>query len=257
MSDDLRIERHDGVLTVTFDRPARHNAMTLPMYDALHDACETADADPDVRVMVLRGAGGKAFASGTEISTFADVRSGADGIAYEERITRTVNRLEEVGVPTVAVVQGYCLGGGLALAAVCDLRVASRGSRFGVPIARTLGNCLSTNSVSILVAHLGPARTLDLLLRARLLEADEARSAGFVAEVHDDDELDAGVADVVSTLLGHAPLTMRASKLAVARLRRGGVPDGDDLVSSAFGSQDFRDAVAAFGSGRVHGWTGR
>lgn len=256
MSTDIAVSVDGGVLTVTFDRPRQHNAMTLEMYDALHDACVVADAEEAVRVMVLRGAGGKAFASGTDIATFRDFSDGTDGIAYEERITRVVNRLEEVGVPTVAAVQGYCLGGGLVLAAVCDLRVATRGSRFGVPIARTLGNSLSTNSVSILVNHLGPARTLDLLLRARLLDAEAAHAAGFVAEVCNDDQLDLVVQEVVDTLLSHAPLTMRAAKLAVARLRRVNVPYGDDLVSTAFGSGDFRAAVTGFGSKQARRWQG-
>ena len=119
------------------------------------------------------------------------MRDGAAGIAYERRIAQVVNRLEEVTVPTVAAVRGYCMGGGLALAAVCDLRVATRSARFGVPIARTLGNCLSVNSVSVLVGQLGPARTLDLLLRARSLTGEEAAAAGFVAELCDDDALDA------------------------------------------------------------------
>ncbi|MDQ1664891.1 MAG: enoyl-CoA hydratase, partial [Actinomycetota bacterium] len=124
MSDDEDLTvTHDGdVLAVTFNRPAQHNAMTFAMYDGLYDACERADSDDRVRVMVLRGAGGKAFASGTDIAQFRDMRDGADGVAYEERITKVVNRLEDVTVPTVAAVDGYCLGGGLVLAAVCDLR---------------------------------------------------------------------------------------------------------------------------------------
>jgi enoyl-CoA hydratase/carnithine racemase len=260
VSDHLRVDRAGPVLRVVFDRPAQHNAMTLQMYDGLHAACETADADESVRVMVLRGAGGKAFVSGTDIAEFRGFRDGADGVAYEERIARVVNRLEEVTVPTVAAVEGYCLGGGLALAAVCDLRVATRSARFGVPIARTLGNCLSRNSVSVLVGQLGPARALDLLLRARLLDAEQAHAAGFVAELCDDGEVDESVAAVVETLLAHAPLTMWAAKVAVARLRRAGLPDGDDVVARAFGSDDFHAAVAAFGSagsGRPVTWTGR
>ena len=140
---------------MTFDRPAKHNAMTFDMYEGLHAACETADADDGVKVLVLRGAGGRAFVSGTDITTFRDFRDGTDGVAYERRIARVLNRLEDVTVPTVAAVEGYCVGGGLAIAAVCDLRVATRSARFGVPIARTLGNCLSMNSMSILVAQLG------------------------------------------------------------------------------------------------------
>jgi enoyl-CoA hydratase/carnithine racemase len=256
MSDDIQVSLDGPVLTVTFDRPRQHNAMTFDMYDALYAACESADADPDVRAMVLRGAGGRAFVSGTDIATFRDFRDGADGVAYEERIARVVNRLEDVTVPTVAAVQGHCLGGGLALAAVCDLRVAARSARFGVPIARTLGNCLSMNSVSVLVAQLGSARALDLLLRARVLDAEQAHAAGFVAEVCDDEALDATLDEVVTTLLAHAPLTQWASKVAVARLRRAALPGGDDVVARAFGSEDFHRAVAGFGSGRPVTWEG-
>jgi enoyl-CoA hydratase/carnithine racemase len=259
MSENLRLDRNGAVLTVTFDRPARHNAMTYEMYDGLHAACETADGDAGVKVLVLRGAGGRAFVSGTDIATFRDVRDGSDGIAYERRIARVLNRLEDVRVPTVAAVQGYCVGGGLAIAAVCDLRVATRSSRFGMPIARTLGNCLSMNSMSILVAQLGRARALDLVLRARLLEGAEAHAAGFVTELCDDDALDGALAGVVETLLNHAPLTMWAAKVAVARLRRANLPDGDDFVTRVFGSDDFRCAVAAFGASdraKPVAWTG-
>ena len=254
---DVSVDLAGRVLTVTFDRPDQHNALTFDMYEALFEACERADADDDVRVLVVRGAGGRAFAAGTDISAFREFRDGSDGVAYEERITRVVNRLEDVTVPSVAAVEGYCLGGGLALAAVCDLRVATRSSRFGVPIAKTLGNCLSMNSVSVVAAHLGTSRTLDLLLRARLLDAEEAAAAGFVAELCDVGALDEALAGVVDTLLRHAPLTMWASKAAVARLRRAALPDGDDLVSAAFGSGDFRRAVAGFGSGDRPEWEGR
>ncbi|HZF28685.1 MAG TPA: enoyl-CoA hydratase [Gammaproteobacteria bacterium] len=260
MSENLRVGREGAVLTVTFDRPAKRNAMTADMYDGLYAACETADADDGIKVLVLRGAGGRAFVSGTDISSFRDFRDGAAGVAYEGRIARVVNRLEDVTVPTVAAIEGYCVGGGLALAAVCDMRVSARSGRFGMPIARTLGNCLSMNSMSILVAHLGPARTLDLVLRARMLTAEEAHAAGFVAELCDDDALDRALASVVDTLLTHAPLTMWAAKVAVARLRRASLPDGDDFVTRVFGSDDFRRAVAAFGSSGAEErprWTGR
>jgi enoyl-CoA hydratase/carnithine racemase len=259
MSSDLKLRRDGAVLTVTFDRPERHNAMTFEMYEALHAACETADADRDIRVLVLRGAGGRAFVSGTDITSFRDFRDGADGVAYERRIARVLNRLEDVRVPTVAAIEGYCVGGGLAIASVCDLRVATRSGRFGVPIARTLGNCLSMNTMSILMGQLGPARALDVVLRARWLDAAEAHAAGFVAEICDDDALDGTLAGVIDTLLNHAPLTMWAAKVAAARLRRAHLPDGDDLVTQVFGSEDFRRAVAAFGSGggrKTPSWTG-
>jgi enoyl-CoA hydratase/carnithine racemase len=260
MSTDLRVSRDGPVMTVTFDRPAQHNAMTFAMYDALHAACDAADADDGVKVMVLRGAGGRAFASGTDISVFNDFRDGADGIAYEQRLTRVVNRLEDVARPTVAAVDGYCLGGGLAIAAVCDLRVATRSARFGMPIAKTLGNCLSVNSISILVARLGPARTLDMVLRARLFSAEEAQVAGFVAEMCEDGRLDEAITGVTGRLLAHAPLTMWATKAAVARIRRANLPDDDDLVARVYGSDDFRRGVAAFGStgsSERPSWTGK
>ncbi len=248
MTSDLRVSRDGPVLTVTFDRPAQHNAMTFEMYDALLDACEMSDRDDDVKLMVLRGAGGKAFASGTDITVFRNFHDGDDGIAYEKRLTRVVNRVEDVSVPTIAAVEGFCLGGGLTIAAVCDFRIATRSARFGVPIARTLGNCLSMNSISLLVGHLGPARTLDMLLRARLFDAAEAHAAGFVAELCEDGSLDQTLAGMTEKLLAHSPLTLRATKIAVARLRRANLPADQDLISLVYGSDDFRRAVAAFGS---------
>lgn len=254
---ELLVDRDGAVLTVTFNRPHQRNAMTWRMYDDLYAACEQADEDDGIRVMVLRGAGDGAFVAGTDITQFADFDGGQDGVAYEERIARVVNRLEDVNVPTVAAVHGYCVGGGLAIAAVCDLRIAARSARFGVPIARTLGNCLSMNTYSLLVHHLGPARTLDLLLRARLLSGEEAHAAGFAAEVCADEAL-GDVADaIVAQLLRHAPLSMWAAKGAVRRLRRATLPDGDDLVARVFGSDDFRAGVRAFSTKDEVRWSGR
>ena len=257
MTDELVVAQDGGVLTVTFNRPEQRNAMTFAMYEGLEEACERADTDASVRVLVLRGAGGRAFVAGTDITQFLAFTSGEDGIAYEEGIERVINRLEDVTVPTVAAIEGSCVGGGLALAAACDLRVATASSRFGVPIARTLGNCLSMNTYSLLVHHLGPGRTLDMLLRARLLSAGDASAAGFVGEVVPDGGLDEALADLVGTLLGHAPLSMKAAGLAVARLRRANLPDGDDLVREVFGSEDFRAGVSAFVNRGQVSWTGR
>jgi enoyl-CoA hydratase/carnithine racemase len=254
---ELEVSQDGAVLTVLFNRPEARNAMTFAMYDGLEEACARADADDSVRVMVLRGAGGRAFVAGTDISQFSTFTSGEDGIAYEERISRVVDRLEDVAVPTVAAIEGPCVGGGLALAAACDLRVATESSRFGVPIARTLGNCLSMNTYSLLVHHLGPGRTLDMLLRARLLSAAEAHAAGFVGEVVADGQLEPALTALVEVLLSHAPLSMKAAGQAVARLRRADLPDGDDLVREVFGSADFRAGVAAFVNRGQVTWTGR
>jgi enoyl-CoA hydratase/carnithine racemase len=257
VSEELLVHQDGPVLRVTFNRPDQRNAMSWSMYDGLEAACESADAEDAVRVMVLRGAGDESFVSGTDISQFQEFGSGEDGVAYEETITRIVGRLESVRVPTVAAVSGYCIGAGLALAAACDLRVATPTARFGVPIARTLGNCLSMNSVALLVHHLGPARTLDLLLRARLLTADDAVAAGFVTEMCEPGELDTTVDEVAERLATHAPLTMWAAKESVRRLRIASLPDGDDIVRTVFGSQDFREGVSSFVAKRRPEWTGR
>jgi enoyl-CoA hydratase/carnithine racemase len=259
-TDDLRVERDGGTLRVTFNRPAAYNAMTFAMYQGLYDACERADSEDGIRAMVLRGAGGKAFVSGTDIGQFAGF-DGAAGVAYEQRITRVLRRLEDVTVPTVAAVQGYCVGGGLALAASCDLRLATTSSRFGIPTARTLGNCLAMHTYALLVAHLGPSRTLDMLLRARMLTAEQAHAAGFVAELVDADGTDGSALDdalerTLETLAGHAPLTMWATKQALVRLRRANLPPSDDLTERVYGSADFAEGVRLFGTGQRPEWTG-
>lgn len=255
--DELLTERDGALLRVTFNRPDQRNAMTWAMYDGLYEACETADADDDIRAMVLRGAGADAFIAGTDIGQFRDFASGDDGVAYEEKIARITGRLERVAVPTIAVVDGYCVGGGLIIAAVCDLRIASPAARFGVPVARTLGNCLSMNTYSLLLSHLGPSRTLDMLLRARMLSAQEAQAAGFVAELVDSAELDEAATDLADRLAQHAPLSMWAAKEAVRRLRVAGLPDGDDIVATVFGSADFHTGVRSFLAKEQPEWSGR
>jgi enoyl-CoA hydratase/carnithine racemase len=257
MSDELLVERDGSTLRVTFNRPAQHNAMTWPMYDGLVEACDLADSDDDISVVVLRGAGGRSFVAGTDISQFTGFSGGDDGVTYEEKIARVAHRLETVRVPTVAAISGYCVGGGLLLAAVCDIRVATPSARFGVPVAQTIGNCLSMNTYSLLVHHLGPARTLDMLLRARNFTGAEAHTAGFVAELCEDDELDERLDEIVHRLSEHAPLTMWAAKEAVRRLRLAALPDGDDIVRTVFGSEDFHRGVAAFLAKQRPVWTGR
>ena len=195
--------------------------------------------------------------AGTDIAQFEDFASGADGVAYEARFTRIIDRLENVDVPTVAAVRGACVGGGLAIAAACDLRVATESARFGVPIARTLGNCLSSNSMSFLLFHLGPAVTLDLLLRAELLTGPEAHAQGFVRVLTADDGLDAAVDDVVARVRGHAPVTIWVAKEITRRARRRLLVDDADVVSAAFGSDDFAGAVRAFATKTPLVWRGR
>ena len=255
MTDDIRVEADGGVLTVTFNRPQQRNAMTWAMYEELERACERADADDAIRIMVLRGAGDKAFVAGTDIRQFAGFRTGEDGIDYGHRIVSVLTRLQNVGVPTIAAIDGYCVGGGLGIAACTDIRIATPAARFGVPIARTLGNCLSGAALTLLTHQLGQPRTTSLLLTARMMDAEEALGCGFVTELTTD--LDTATAALTERLLSHAPLSMWASKEAIRRLRRATRFDDADIVTCVYGSDDFHNAVAAFGDKRRATWTGR
>jgi enoyl-CoA hydratase len=256
-ADELLFTRDGAVATVTFNRPHARNAMTWAMYEGLHEACERVDADEDVRVLVLRGAGGKAFVAGTDITQFQKFTGAQDGLAYEERMDRVLDRLERGRVPTVAAIAGHAVGGGLAIAAACDLRVCTAGSTFGVPIARTLGNCLSMATYARLVALIGQARTVHLIYTASLLTAEEALDAGLVCEVLAPADLDERVRELTEQLRRRAPLTLHASKEAIRRLRTANLPGADDLIATCYGSADFAEGVRAFVAKRRPRWTGR
>jgi enoyl-CoA hydratase/carnithine racemase len=235
-------ERRGPAAWVTFNRPEAHNAMTFEMYEALYDACERADGDDEVRVMVLRGAGGPAFVAGTDIRQFLDFASGEDGVEYEARIERVVGRLESVRKPTIALVGGFAMGSGIVLAVACDLRICTPSATFGLPIARTVGNCLSMENYARLAAVVGEARLKDIVFTARAVEADEARAIGLATEVVEDAE--ARVEELSTLLAGHAAVTMRVTKEALRRLRP--LARGDDLIREAYGSEEFRRRVEAF-----------
>jgi enoyl-CoA hydratase len=255
MSDELLVEVSGQTATVTFNRPAARNAMTWGMYEGLVAACERVDADDSVRVLVLRGAGGKAFVAGTDITQFREFTTAEDGLAYERRIEHVIDRLERVRVPTVAAVQGYAVGGGLGLASACDLRICTPDAKFGLPIARTLGNCVSMRTYARLAELIGPARALHLIYTATFVPAEEALAAGLVTEVVPD--LDTRLNDLCAQLARHAPLTMWASKQAFRRLRDARLPDGEDLIAACYGSEDFHEGVRAFTEKRPPRWRGR
>jgi enoyl-CoA hydratase/carnithine racemase len=256
-TDQLLYERRGQAAFATFNRPEARNAMTWEMYDALFASCEEVDADENVRVLVLRGAGEKAFVAGTDIKQFLEFKSGADGISYEERMERVIGRLERVRKPTVAVVDGYAIGGGLSIAAVCDLRLCTPDAKFGIPIARTLGNCLSIENYARLMALIGPARTKELILTARTFSAEEALAAGLATKIVPVSELDEEVEELCASLESHAPITMRITKEAVRRLQFAELPDAEDLVRETYGSEDFHEGVSAFVEKRRPVWRGR
>ena len=248
MSDDLLYEIRDGIGRITFNRPQARNALTFAMYDRLAEICQEAPKDKSIRVLLLTGAGDKAFASGTDISQFKAFDKKEDALEYEGRIDRVLTALETCPLPTIAAIQGACTGGGGGIAACCDLRIASANARFGFPVARTLGNCLSMGNYARLAALVGPARVKDMIFNARLIEAPEALAIGLVTEVVADPAgLMKRAEEVAMKVASHAPLTLRATKEALRRLMpRIPKGEGDDLILMCYMSKDFREGMDAF-----------
>jgi enoyl-CoA hydratase len=258
-AEDVLYREADGIGIITFNRPAARNALTFAMYDKLAEICQAVAAQRTVGALVLMGAGGRAFAAGTDISSFRDIREAADALAYEQRINEVLDTVECCPVPTIAALAGACTGGGAAIAAACDLRLATRDLKFGFPIARTLGNCLSTASLARLVALIGAGRTREILFTARLIGAEEALAIGLACEIVEDFEAVQGRAlHLARTVAGHAPLTLRATKEALRRLRLSTADvDDQDLITLCYMSQDFREGQAAFLEKRPPVWKGR
>jgi enoyl-CoA hydratase/carnithine racemase len=256
--DDILFELRDGIGRITFNRPQARNAFTFAMYERLAEICAQANQDRAIKVLVLQGAGDKAFASGTDINQFRAFTTPQHAIDYEARIDRVLTQIEECRVPTIAAITGACTGGGAGIAACCDLRIGTKTTRMGFPIARTLGNCLSMSSLSRLTALIGPARVKDIIFTARLVGAEEAAAAGLLTDVVDDLPALQRRADELATLIaGHAPLTLTATKQALARLRTKLTrEEGEDLILMCYMSRDFREGLDAFLSKRPPQWTG-
>jgi enoyl-CoA hydratase len=257
-TEDLKYERRGAVAVLTFDRPDARNAMTWDMYQGLFDACEHVDADDRVRVLVLRGAGDKAFVAGTDISQFKTFTTPQHAIDYEKTQNKNVGRVEQVKKPTIAMIRGFAVGGGASIALACDLRIAATDARLGVPIAKTLGNTLSITTLARIVSYIGPARTKELLFTARLIDAEEGRAAGVFNEVVEPDRLEARTLEVAEQIAANAPLTLRSVKEGVRRLmEHARIADAEDLVRMAYGSEDFKEGIDAFLNKRPPKWTGR
>jgi len=252
----VHLSIRDGVAAILIDRPEARNAMTWSMYDELAAICAGLAGNPDVRVATFRGAGGEAFVAGTDIEQFRAFSSGEDGIAYEKVIDERIGQLERLPMPTVAIVEGWAIGGGLAIAAACDFRIATPTASFGVPIARTLGNCLSIANLARVVAAFGVPRAKKMLLLAELIGAGEATQCGFVSEIAEAGELDDKAAAFCARLAKNAPVTMRASKEGIRRVVNEGLPQGEDLIRACYGSADFKIGVEAFLDKKRPAWTG-
>lgn len=257
--DSVRLELRNGVAWIGFNRPQSRNAMTWKMYDALEKHCDHLVDNDDIHAVVLHGVGGEAFVAGTDISQFSDFTKAENAIDYERRIDRVVGKLETFPKPTLALLEGACVGGGAALALVCDFRYATATLKFGVPIAKTLGNTLSINNVSRMIDMLGIARTKEALMMARLFSADDALAAGLVNQQFDADTIYAEVATLAEAFAKRAPLTLKASKALIGRAldqRRLAADASDDWVTTCYMSRDFASAVDKFVNKTPFEWSG-
>jgi enoyl-CoA hydratase/carnithine racemase len=254
--EDLVISRDAGVLRIEVNRPARRNAVTFAMYDRLGAQLAQAAADPGLRAVVLASTTDGMFIAGTDITEFRSFTSGSDGVAYERRMTALLDALEDLPVPTVAVVTGACVGGGLALASACDLRIASRTAVFGLPIARTVGNCLSAATHALLQSHFGPSRVKDMVLAGRTFTAADASAFGYVNALREPGETEAELRATLAAIGGHAPLTMWSTKRSLRLLRTAALPDDTEILTRVYGSEDFARGVAAFAERAQVDWHG-
>ena len=254
---EVRLELRNSIAYITFDHVAARNAMTVGMYQSLKTICEDLTQSSAAHVAILRGAGGKSFVSGSDIAQFANFQDGDDGIRYEEGIDQYLAPLALLPIPTIAVIDGMAVGGGLAIASCCDFRISTPDARFGVPIAKTLGNCLSAGNVAWLVAHLGMPVVKRMLLLAELVTAPELLKQGYLLATYDAGDLESEANKLADRLMQLAPITQKSSKQTLARIIKNNLPDCSDLIRECYGSDDFKSGVASFLEGKPPVWTGK
>ncbi|MFY0734402.1 MULTISPECIES: enoyl-CoA hydratase/isomerase family protein [Aurantimonas] len=258
-TDELLYEVRDGIGWITLNRPQARNALTFAMYDRLAEICRETTLGGEVKCLVVTGAGDKAFAAGTDMTQFRGFDTEQDALDYEHRMDVVLGAVEACPVPTIAAIARACTGGGAGIAAACDIRIATADLKFGFPIARTLGNCLSIANLSRLSTLMGAGRVKEIIFTARLVGAEEALNAGLIAEiVPDHAALIARTEELAALLATHAPLTLSTTKEALRRLRvQGAEADDRDLVVQAYMSEDFKEGMEAFLGKRKPEWKGQ
>lgn len=250
----LDLLMNGNIAQITFNNPAARNAMTWQMYEDLKSICDDLAKKSDVRAVIFRGAGEKAFVSGSDIEQFVGLKKDE---AYEQAVDRIFKSLQELPMPTIAVIEGLAVGSGLLMATACDFRISTPDARFGIPVAKTLGNCLSPGNLAWISAHLGIPMVKKMLLTAELVRAPELLESGFLYQIVDSAAITEAANILAKKMAVLAPITQKSSKLGIARLLRSNLPDCTDLMRETYNSQDFREGVTAFLEGRPPKWTGK
>lgn len=256
VTEVVRLERHGAVAAITVNRPEARNAVNNEVRTELLRICAELADDRDLRVVTLRGAGGKTFISGADLKEFEQLKSAQDFIEMSRRDEELYSAIERLPAVTVAVIEGHALGGGLMLAALCDLRVCTADSKFGIPSARSLSNCLSPGMYARLAALIGHGRTKELLIRALVLDAESAKAWGLVTDVVEREALEEHLAALTVELAGFAPVTIWATKEAMRRLVAD-YPRDEDIMERVLNSEDFREGIEAFLEKRPPVWRNR
>jgi len=261
VGEKMLSKKEGGVGWMIFNNPERHNAVSLEMWAGVERILDTFAADPQVRVLIVTGAGGKAFVSGADISKFKQERASKEDVEhYNATTARGYAKLAQFPKPTIAMVRGYCIGGGVGMAVSCDMRICSEGSKFGIPAAK-LGLGYGFVGVKRLTDLVGPSFAKEMFFTAKQFTAAQAQAMGLVNRVLPDAELDAFVADYASTIAGNAPLTVDSVKYIINQTTKDPAERDlarcDALVKECFASQDYVEGRTAFMEKRKPVFTGR